>query len=159
NRAYSFNVSAATVTVAPATLPNGGIAQAYSQTITASGGTPGYSFAVTAGALPAGVTLNAATGTLSGTPTASGTFNFAVIATDSSTGSGPYNSAPQRLRAGGRRHQAGGQPGQRHRRLRQRRQSGDAQHHRRHPGLGRGRGGAGARHRRRQRHLDHLPAR
>ncbi len=92
NRAYSFNVSAATVTVAPATLPNGGIAQAYSQTITASGGTPGYSFAVTAGSLPAGLSLSTG-GVVSGTPTAGGTFNFTVTATDSSTGSGPYTGS------------------------------------------------------------------
>ncbi|KRD79436.1 putative Ig domain-containing protein [Lysobacter sp. Root983] len=92
SRAYSLTVSAATITVAPATLPNGGVAQAYSQTITASGGTAGYSFAVTAGALPAGLSL-ASNGTLSGTPTAGGTFNFTVTATDSSTGSGPYTGS------------------------------------------------------------------
>ena len=92
SRAYSLSVSAATVSVAPATLPNGGVAQAYSQTLTASGGTAGYSFAVTAGALPAGLSL-ASNGSLSGTPTAGGTFNFTVTATDSSTGSGPYTGS------------------------------------------------------------------
>ncbi|KQZ57518.1 hypothetical protein ASD53_07745 [Lysobacter sp. Root559] len=92
SRAYSLSVSAATVSVAPATLPNGGVAQAYSQTITASGGTTGYSFAVTAGALPTGLSL-ASNGTLSGTPSAGGTFNFTVTATDSSTGSGPYTGS------------------------------------------------------------------
>ncbi|UHQ25056.1 putative Ig domain-containing protein [Lysobacter sp. 5GHs7-4] len=92
SRAYTLTVSAATITVAPATLPNGGVAQAYSQTVTASGGTAGYSFAVTAGALPPGLSL-AGTGNLTGTPTAGGTFNFTVTATDSSTGSGPYTGS------------------------------------------------------------------
>ncbi|MFD1295586.1 putative Ig domain-containing protein [Lysobacter gummosus] len=92
SQAYSVIVAAATIVVAPAALPNGGVAQAYSQTLTASGGTPGYSFALTAGTLPAGVSLSS-TGTISGTPTAGGTFNFTVTATDSSTGSGPYTGS------------------------------------------------------------------
>lgn len=91
-RAYSLNVGAATISVAPATLPSGGVAQAYSQNVTASGGSAGYSFAVTAGALPTGLSL-AANGTISGTPTAGGSFNFTITATDSSTGSGPYTGA------------------------------------------------------------------
>ena len=43
--------------------------------------------------MPAGLSLNTATGMLSGTPTAGGVFNFTVRATDSSTGSGPYSGA------------------------------------------------------------------
>nr|WP_051885233.1 putative Ig domain-containing protein [Lysobacter antibioticus] len=77
SRAYALTVAAATISVAPTTLPAGGVAQVYSQTLTASGGTPGYSFAITAGALPAGLSL-ASNGTLSGTPTAGGSFNFTV---------------------------------------------------------------------------------
>lgn len=72
----------AVVTVSPASLPAATAGTAYSQTLTASGGTPGYSFVISAGTLPAGMTLNAA-GVLSGTPTASGSFNFTVTATDS----------------------------------------------------------------------------
>ena len=77
------------VTVNPATVPNGTVAVAYSQTLTASGGVAPYSFAVTAGALPAGLTLSPG-GVLSGTPTAGGSFNFTVSATDSSTFPGPF---------------------------------------------------------------------
>ncbi|WP_210217162.1 Ig domain-containing protein, partial [Klebsiella pneumoniae] len=51
-----------------------------------------YSYAVTAGALPPGIVLNASSGALSGTPTSAGTFNFAVTATDSSTGTGPFTT-------------------------------------------------------------------
>ncbi|MCC8533761.1 putative Ig domain-containing protein [Xanthomonas phaseoli] len=72
----------AVVTISPASLPAATAGSAYSQTLTASGGTPGYSFVISAGTLPAGMTLNAA-GVLSGTPTASGIFNFTVTATDS----------------------------------------------------------------------------
>ncbi|MDR6840703.1 outer membrane autotransporter protein [Pseudoxanthomonas sacheonensis] len=92
SRAYSLTVSAPTIVVAPTTLPAGAVATAYSQTINASGGTAPYTRAITAGALPAGMSLSGA-GILSGTPTAGGTFNFTVTATDSSTGTGPYTGS------------------------------------------------------------------
>ncbi|MGN7774395.1 putative Ig domain-containing protein, partial [Phyllobacterium sp. 22552] len=90
----SITVSPTTLALAPAAgaLPGATAGTAYSQAFTASGGTSPYSYAVTAGALPAGITLNGGTGALSGTPTAAGTFNFAITATDSSTGSGPFTA-------------------------------------------------------------------
>lgn len=89
-RAYTLVIGAAVVTLPPTTLADGQVGFAYSAPLNpASGGTAPYSYAVTGGALPGGLTLSAG-GTLSGTPTAFGTFNFAVTATDSSTGSGPY---------------------------------------------------------------------
>ena len=78
------------VTVSPATLPAAQVGVAYSQSIAASGGTAPNTFTVTAGALPAGLTLSAA-GMLSGTPTVSGSFSFTVKATDSSGGAGPFS--------------------------------------------------------------------
>jgi uncharacterized protein YhjY with autotransporter beta-barrel domain len=92
NRAYSLTVGAPTVALSPVTLPAATTAVAYSETITASGGVAPYSYALTAGALPAGLTL-ASDGTLSGTPTAGGSFNFTVTATDSATGAGPYSGS------------------------------------------------------------------
>ncbi|MFN3878694.1 MAG: putative Ig domain-containing protein, partial [Brevundimonas sp.] len=92
SRAYTVTVDAATITVAPTILPAGGAGSAYSQTLTASGGTAPYSYAVTAGALPAGLTLSS-NGALSGTPSSGGSFNFTVTATDGSTGSGPYSGS------------------------------------------------------------------
>jgi|GEM_PF-198479 len=80
--AYSLTVSAPTITVAPAGMPGATTALAYSQTVSASGGIGPYGYAVTAGAIPSGLTLSAA-GVLSGTPTAAGTYNFTVTATDS----------------------------------------------------------------------------
>ncbi|WP_394663379.1 putative Ig domain-containing protein [uncultured Sphingomonas sp.] len=91
-RSYTLVVSAASVAVGPASLPDGRYEAAYTQTLSASGGTAPYRYAVTDGALPAGVTL-AADGTLSGTPSAFGRFAFTVTATDSSTGAGPYSGA------------------------------------------------------------------
>ena len=89
SQAYSLTIAAATIAIAPTTLPDGTRNVAYSQTITASGGTAPYTYARTAGAVPTGLTL-ASNGTLSGTPTAVGSYSFTVTATDSSTGSGPY---------------------------------------------------------------------
>jgi Leucine-rich repeat (LRR) protein len=65
----------------PASLPAGALITFYSQTLTASGGAGPYTFALSAGALPAGLGLTS-TGILSGTPTALGTANFTVTATD-----------------------------------------------------------------------------
>jgi hypothetical protein len=66
-----------TLTIAPtglaittASLPSGQVGTAYSATLAASGGTAPYSWAVTSGVLPAGLTLNASTGAITGTPTA-----------------------------------------------------------------------------------------
>jgi hypothetical protein len=69
------------VTLTPPSLANGTVGVIYNQTITASGGTAPYNFAVAFGALPAGLTLSSS-GQLSGTPAAAGGFNFAVIVTD-----------------------------------------------------------------------------
>jgi len=73
-------------TLSPATLADGTYGTAYSQTLTATedaGGAGGpYTFAVTTGTLPTGLSL-ASDGTLSGTPTAAASSSFTVTATDS----------------------------------------------------------------------------
>ncbi|MFN7974120.1 MAG: putative Ig domain-containing protein [Acidobacteriota bacterium] len=79
--------SCGTIVLSPATLPNGTFGVAYSQTITASGGTAPYTFAVTAGALPPGLAL-ASGGVLSGVPSAAGTYLFTVTATDAAACAG-----------------------------------------------------------------------
>ena len=91
SRAYTVNIGTNTLTVNPASLPNGTNGTPYSQTVTASGGTGSYTFAVTAGALPAGLSLSSA-GAITGTPSGSGPSTFTIQATDSNanTGSRPY---------------------------------------------------------------------
>lgn len=73
---------AGTVTVNGTPIPPDGTrGVAYSHTFSANGATPPYTWAVTAGALPGGLALNSSTGTVAGTPTASGPFNFTLQAT------------------------------------------------------------------------------
>ncbi|MFN7973093.1 MAG: Ig domain-containing protein [Acidobacteriota bacterium] len=89
-RSYQFLICG-NISLSPASLPNGLVGQAYSQTITGSGGTAPYTFAITAGTVPPGLTL-ATTGVLSGTPTTSGTYSFTATATDANgcAGGRPY---------------------------------------------------------------------
>jgi hypothetical protein len=80
-------------TISPATLPNGLLGSAYSQTLTASGGYGAgtYSFSLNSdlGSLPAGLKLSAA-GVLSGTLTPAGTFTFTVLVTSTETSAVAY---------------------------------------------------------------------
>lgn len=71
------------ITTSP--LPDGMVGTAYSQTLTATGGTPAYKWSVTSGALPDGLALDSGSGTISGTPSKAGTFPFSVRVTDQST--------------------------------------------------------------------------
>jgi len=73
-----------TLTVTTYALPAGQDGTRYSASLSASGGTPPYSWATTAGALPPGLTLSSG-GTISGTPMSTGTYDFTVQVTDSST--------------------------------------------------------------------------
>ncbi len=69
--------------IATSSLPDGGVNVAYSATLSATGGTTPYSWSIVSGALPPGVTLNAATGVIAGVPTTAGTSSFAVQVKDS----------------------------------------------------------------------------
>ena len=76
-----------TVTTTTASLPTGVVGNTYSTPLAASGGAGSYTWAVTGGnaSLPPGLTLNTATGVISGTPTATGPTSFTVTVTDSET--------------------------------------------------------------------------
>lgn len=60
----------------PAARPAGVMGAAYDDTLRVDGGAGTNSWSITGGALPAGVTLAAATGVLSGFPRATGTFSY-----------------------------------------------------------------------------------
>jgi hypothetical protein len=87
-----FTVSISTgLTITTTSLASGTAGLQYTATLLAQSGTAPYTWSVT-GVLPAGLTLNAATGTISGVPTATGTFSFIVKVVDSSS---PAQSASQ----------------------------------------------------------------
>jgi large repetitive protein len=79
---YTLNIGLAALGLPATALPDGMVFFAYDQTIaSATGGRAPYTYSVTAGALPPGVTMSA-TGRVSGTPSAIGPYAFTVTATD-----------------------------------------------------------------------------
>lgn len=82
-----------TITLTPPTLPNSYVGVPYNQSVTAQEGIAPYNYAISAGALPTNLTLNPATGAITGIPVTPGTFNFTVTATDSSPGIGPFTGS------------------------------------------------------------------
>ena len=61
------------------------VGTAYSDTLTATGGTTPYTWSVNAGSLPPGITLSSA-GVLAGTPTTAGSYTFSVNVIDKNSG-------------------------------------------------------------------------
>jgi 6-phosphogluconolactonase (cycloisomerase 2 family) len=75
--------------VAPPTVTSpsqwhGRAGMAFSQTLTGGGGHGSYSWTIASGSLPAGLTLNGATGAITGTPTTAATSSFSVRISDQS---------------------------------------------------------------------------
>jgi hypothetical protein len=66
-------------------LSSSNVAKTYSTTLTATGGMQPYSWSLASGTLPPGLTLNATTGTITGTPTIVGNYAFTIQVKDSQT--------------------------------------------------------------------------
>ncbi|HTB11342.1 MAG TPA: putative Ig domain-containing protein [Bryobacteraceae bacterium] len=81
--AISLTISAtAPLTITTSSLPNGTVGTAYTGALAATGGTSPYTWALSAGTLPAGLSLNASTGAITGTPTTAATSSLTVQVTD-----------------------------------------------------------------------------
>ena len=91
-QSYSLTIAAPVISLSPVSLPVGNQNVAYTTTLAAAGGTAPYTYSLSGGPLPAGMSFTS-NGFLAGTPTASGTFNFTITATDASTGTGPYSKS------------------------------------------------------------------
>jgi hypothetical protein len=88
----AFEVTAVVVPPPPPTLvlttcpaATAQVGTGYSSGVAATGGTPPNAFSVSAGSLPGGLTINAASGAITGTPTTAGTFAFTAQVTDAGT--------------------------------------------------------------------------
>ena len=100
--AYMPSSASSPLTIVTISLPAGNVGASYGSSfassdnlsagVYAAGGTPGYTYSVTRGSLPPGLTLNTSTGQISGVPTTSGTSSFTVEAMDSA-GSPPASQA------------------------------------------------------------------
>ncbi len=73
-----------TITTTSGPLPSGISGVTYTTSLNSFGGNAPLTWALTAGGLPPGLTLDGLTGIISGTPTASGVFSFSVSLTDTS---------------------------------------------------------------------------
>jgi len=69
-------------TITTTSLPGGSVGALYHQMILVTSGTAPYVFSISAGALPSGLSLNAASGEISGTPLIAGGASFTVLVTD-----------------------------------------------------------------------------
>jgi Putative Ig domain len=81
----SITIFAPPLSITPGSPPDGVIGTVYSTTLATSRGTNPVTWSVSAGTLPGGLILSASAGTITGTPTTEGFFNFTVQAADSST--------------------------------------------------------------------------
>jgi hypothetical protein len=80
--ALNLNISAPQLKVIPTSFAQGIYGRPYSGTLQATGGAPGYRWAIASGNLPIGLALDNSTGNISGTPTGGGTAAFTAAVTD-----------------------------------------------------------------------------
>ena len=78
----TITAAGAVLTITTATMPNGQVGVAYLKQLVASGGTAPYTWSVSSGTLPDGLSLNTANGVVSGTPTNAGSSTVIMRVTD-----------------------------------------------------------------------------
>jgi hypothetical protein len=76
-----LTVTPGPLSITTTALPAATAGAAYTATLTATGGTPPYTWSIASGTLPAGLTLTPGTGVISGTPSTAGTSSFTVMVT------------------------------------------------------------------------------
>ncbi len=76
------NGSSSALSITVSSFYAGTVGNSYSQTLAASGGSGTYTFTITSGSLPAGLTLGSG-GSITGTPTTAGTVSFTAQVSDS----------------------------------------------------------------------------
>ncbi len=90
NRILIFNF----VRVTSTSLSDGTIGDSYNQQIQTTNSQGSLSYSVTSGQLPPGLSLNAATGVISGSPTTTGSYTFDVSVTDNVGAAGSFTDDP-----------------------------------------------------------------
>lgn len=77
------STTTSSLTIGTSSLPGTSVGNPYAATLAAAGGTTPYAWSVVSGTLPAGLSLDPSSGTLSGTTSADGTFSFTAQVADS----------------------------------------------------------------------------
>jgi large repetitive protein len=96
SRQYQIRIAPPTLSLVGGKLPDGLRGSAYSRLLPVSGGLGPMRYRISAGALPAGMSLSEA-GTLQGTPTVAGDFNFSATVVDATLGTPGQATASYRL--------------------------------------------------------------
>lgn len=79
----TVNPTPATLVITTTTMPQAYVSLSYLSAVSATGGVAPYKWSIVGATLPPGLTLDATTGVISGTPTTTGTYSFTVQVTDS----------------------------------------------------------------------------
>ena len=85
SKAFSLSVAASSsnLQITTSSLPQASTSAVYLQTLQATGGTPGYTWSIVSGQLPAGLSLMATTGEITGTASTAGQSSFTLQVKDS----------------------------------------------------------------------------
>ncbi len=93
---YTITIAGSgTLIITTMNIADGVAETAYNATVVALGGTPPYTWSIARGNLPDGLTLDTASGVISGTLTKKGNYNFTIQVSDNAT---PANTDTQQLR-------------------------------------------------------------